>query len=152
MFSPKHEIFKFAWAADELDDWLSQAEELVNKWRNNKKVTFDNSWEIILASYLLMDDLLPLAAKKAIANILLETIIEAGKKKLTLNDLKVYQPPSGRKADPSKHRRRHLDVKHLISDGLSLTRAYKLVAEKHNISPDTIRRSYERMMKKLREN
>jgi hypothetical protein len=31
MFSSKHEIWKFALAGDELDDWLPYAEDLVNE-------------------------------------------------------------------------------------------------------------------------
>ena len=77
MFSSKHEIWKFALAGDELDDWLPYAEDLVNEWRNDTKVTFNNSWDIILASYLLMDDLLPPIAKKAFANIKAATALRA---------------------------------------------------------------------------
>jgi hypothetical protein len=40
-------------------------------------------------------------------------------------------------------------VKALIQEGKTATEAYKLVAEKHFKSPETIRRDYERVVKKM---
>ena len=152
MFSSNHEIYKFAWAGDELDDWLPYAEELVNKWNTDEEVIFDSSWDIILASLLLMDDLLPPAARKSIAKILLETIADARDRKIRISALKIELPPPGRKKDRYLQASRHREVDKLIDEGLSKTDAYIKVGEKHNKSADTIRRSYERMIKNRQEN
>lgn len=80
MFNPKHHIWKFANAGDELDDWLYEAENLVKEWSGQDKVIFKTTWQIILASYLLLDDLLPLEAKRALSMVVIDTIVESDEK------------------------------------------------------------------------
>ena len=50
MFSSKHAIWKFAYAGDELDDWLPYAEDLIRKWssQNSDEVEFQTTFEIIV--------------------------------------------------------------------------------------------------------
>ena len=80
---------------------LPYAENLVNKWANQSgdEIEFQSTFEIALASYFLMDDLLPKAAKKAFAKITLDVISKAVEKKLTLKNLSTHAPPPGRKQD-----------------------------------------------------
>ena len=82
IFSSVHEIWKFANGNGELDDLLPYAEDLVNKWANQSgdEIEFQSTFEIALASYLVMDDLLPKAAKKAFPNITLDVISKAAEK------------------------------------------------------------------------
>ncbi len=84
MFTPNHEIWKFAQYWDKLDDWLPYAESLIEKWFNQivDEIELSTTFEIIIASYLLMDDLLPASAKKAMAYLVLETISQVTEKKL----------------------------------------------------------------------
>ncbi len=153
MFTPDHKIWKFANAAGELDNWLPHAEYLVGKWSSQScdEVTFEITWQIIIASLLLMDDLLPASARGAYAKVMLEIINEADTNKLRVNCLHIHPPKPGRKEDRAKTLIRFHEVNTLIQDGKSATEAYKVVAEKHFKSPDTIRREYERFIKKMRK-
>jgi len=51
MFTSEHQIWKFAYAGDELDDWLPYAEDLIEKWSTEDAVVFEDTFEIILASF-----------------------------------------------------------------------------------------------------
>lgn len=150
MFSSESAIWKFAYAGDELDDWLPFAEDLIEKWssQSEKEIEFRDTFEIILAAYLLKDDLLPASARMAFAELLLKTIDEVGSKKLLLEGLHIYPPKPGRKEDRHDQFIRFHEVKTLIQAGKAATEAYKEVAKKHSKSPDTIRRAYERIIKK----
>ena len=152
MFSPEHAIWKFAYAGDELDDWLPYAEGLVRKWatQNSDEVEFPGTWGIILAALLLEDDLLPASARAAFAKLVLETIAEASVSKLRIKCLHIHPPKPGRKEDRMARFYRRQEVKSLIQEGMTATDAYKVVAEKHFKAPDTIRRDYERLVKKSR--
>lgn len=153
MFSQDHEIWKLAWAADELDDWLPYAEDLVLKWsaQSGDEVKFVRTFDIILAAFLLKDDLLPAPARVAFAGVMLKAIDEASENKLKLECLGVSPPKSGRKENRTATFVRLHEVKALIQEGKSATEAYKAVAEKHHVSLDTIRRGYERARKKSRD-
>lgn len=153
MFSSEHAIWKFAYAGDELDDWLTYAEDLVRKWstQNSDDVEFPGTFEIILAAFLLEDDLLPASARVAFAKVMLETINEATSNKLSIKSLHIQPPKPGRKKNPKETRFRFHEVKTLIQEGTSATEAYKVVAKKHFKSPDTIRRDFERIAKRLRK-
>ena len=150
IFSSEHAIWKFANAGGELDDWLPFAEDLVNSWANQSsdEIKFQSTFEIILASYLLMDDLLPQAAKKAFANLTLDVISDADDQKLTLKSLFIHPPPPGRKRDKISYFIRMHEVIKLIKEGHKNQSAYDLVATEHHKSPDTIRRDYERYIKR----
>ncbi len=150
MFSSNHAIWKFAYAGDELDDWLPYAEDLIRKWstQNNDEVDFQTTFEIIIAAFLLKDDLLPASARAAFAETMLETIDEATRKKLHFKSLLIRPPKPGRKENRTETFIRHHEVTALIQKGKTATEAYKVVAEKHFKSPDTIRREYERIVKK----
>tara|TARA_R110001592_G_scaffold308825_1_gene582854 strand:- start:4947 stop:5429 length:483 start_codon:yes stop_codon:yes gene_type:complete len=154
MFSSKHEIWKFACAGDELDDWLPYAEDLVNTWGNIgiDEVRFENSFQIVLASLLLMDDLLPRPAKRAFAKLALDVIDEANKKKVTLTTMKMSPAEPGRKADRRAQAIRLFTVKDYLKSGLSKQEAYQKAAVEFHKSPDTIRREFERAMKKSKQN
>ena len=153
MFSPSHEIWKFAYAGDELDDWLPYAEDLVQKWssQTSDEVKFETTFEIIIAAFLLKDDLLPASASLAFAEIVLETIDEAVKNKLRLKCLHIRPPKPGRKESRTATFIKCREVTALIQKGMTATEAYKVVAEKHFKSPDTIRREYERIALKERK-
>lgn len=146
MFSSKHEIWKFAYSWDELDDWLPYAEDLVRSWTNQsaEEIKFRSRFEIVIASFLLMDDLLPLAAKKAFAALTLDVISEADKKKLTIESLRIHPPPPGRKRDKRAIFSRNWAVIELLEKGHQKQEAYEMVANQFHKSPDTIRRDYER--------
>lgn len=152
MFSSEHAIWKFARAGDELDDWLDHAEYLVNEWsiQNSDEVRFQNTFQIILAALLLEDDLLPTPARVAFAKVMLETISETQTNKLRVDCLHIHPPKPGRKEDRAGVFIKFHQVRKLIQEGMTATEAYKVVAEEHCKSPDTIRRDYERMIKKLR--
>jgi len=150
MFTPDHEIWKFANTEDELDDWLPYAADLVEKWasQSENEVKFKTTFEIILASLLLMDDLLPPAARKAFAGLTLETITEIENKKVAIECLHITPPPPGRKKDLHARGSILRGVHSLLKTGLSKTEAYEVVAAQHFKSPDTIRRMYERALKR----
>jgi len=152
MFTSEHMIWKYADWLDELDDWLPYAEDLVKKWekQSSDEIKFTRTFEIIIASFLLMDDLLPLTAKKAFANLTLDVISEVDKKKLTMESLCIHAPPPGRKKD-SSFPVRIREVKELIAKGHSKQEAYELVASQYHKSPDTIRRAYERLFKRRKK-
>lgn len=153
MFSSEHAIWKFAYAGDELDDWLPYAEDLVRKWsiQSKDEIKFD-SFQIILATLLLKDDLLPVAARAAFADAVWEAINEASEKMYTLKSLHISPPRAGMKKMPLEtlgfimH-----SVYGIIRSGKTATQAYQEVAEKCCKSPDTIRRIYERKIKKSRK-
>ncbi|MBC7618038.1 MAG: hypothetical protein H7293_03435 [Candidatus Saccharibacteria bacterium] len=151
MFSSAHEIWKFAFAGDELDDWLPFAEDLVRKWskQDSREVEFGSTFEIVLASYLLKDDLLPTPAKAAFARVMLEIIDQASSAKLKIKCLHIEPPKPGRKENRAETFIRFREVKDLIQEGTAVSQAYKVVAEKHFKSPETIRRDYERIVKKM---
>lgn len=153
MFSPSHEIWKFANAGDELDDWLPYAEDLIREWSTQSKdeVKFKTTFEIIIAAFLLKDDLLPASARGAFAEVLLEAIDEATRKKLRFKSLLIHPPKPGRKENRTETFIRHHEVTALIQKGKTATEAYKVVAEKHFKSPDTIRREFERIVLKKRK-
>lgn len=153
MFSSEHAIWNFANAGDELDDWLGHAEWLVSEWAKQtvEEVRFKNTFDIILAALLLEDGLLPNSATAAFAKLMLETINEAIESKARIKCLHIHPPKPGRKEDRAKIFIRFHEVSSLIQEGNSTTDSYKIVAEKHCKSIDTIRRDYERMVKKHRE-
>jgi hypothetical protein len=151
MFSSKHAIWKFAYAGDELDDWLPYAEDLVRKWytQNSDEVKFHNTFDIVLAALLLEDDLLPASARVAFAKVMLKAIGEASDRKFHLKVLHIHPPKPGRKEDRGKTFSRCREVKTLIQEGKTATEAYKVVGERYFKSPDTIRRDYERIIKTI---
>jgi hypothetical protein len=99
MFSREHVIWKFANEGDELDDWLPHAEDLVRIWssQSSEEVKFKNAFQIILASLMLEDNLLPPSARTAFARLMLDARDEAEVAKLTINCLHVHPPKPGRK-------------------------------------------------------
>lgn len=133
-----------------MDDWLPQAENLVQEWssKNSDEVTFRGTFEIILAALLLEDDLLPASARVAFAKRMLSTINEAESNQLRLESLYIHPPKPGRKKSDTEFVVRFHEIRKLTYEGISLTEAYKAVAEKYFKSPDTIRREYERFRKK----
>ena len=153
MFTSDHAIWKFAYAGDELDDWLPHAEWLVETWAalNSDEVKFENTFDIILAAFLLEDDLLPASARTAFAKVMLETIDEASNNKFRLKCLHIRPPKPGRKENRTATFIKCREVMALIKKGMTTTEAYKVVAEKHFKSPDTIRREYERIVLKKRK-
>jgi hypothetical protein len=153
VFSSEHAIWKFADAGDELDDWLPYAEDLVLKWtvQSKDEIKFD-SFQIILATLLLKDDLLPASARAAFADAVWEAMNDAMKHKYTLKSLHIHPPRPGRKETPRSELGFILfSVNSIIRSGKSATQAFQEVSDKCCKSPDTIRRIYERQMK-AREN
>jgi len=150
MFLQEHEIWKFAFAGDELDDWLPYAEGLVDKWliQRSDEVVFATSFEVVIAALLLKDNLLPSSAKAAFAELMLNVMDEAKHNKLKIECLHIYPPKPGRKEDRRKTFMVVHEVKALIQNGVTATEAYETVAEARFKSPDTIRREFERAKKK----
>lgn len=146
MFTSQHAVFKFAYAGDEIDDWLNQAAWLIERWSNQTKdeVEFQDTFEVILAALLCHDDLLPKSAKQALSHLVLKIVSEATERKHVLECLHIYPPKPGRKHDRRKIHLRNRMVINLIQSGMSATAAYKVVAKKESKSLDTIRRDYER--------
>jgi hypothetical protein len=153
MFSPDHEIWKFAYAGDELDDWLLYAEDLVHRWtgQSHEEVEFGTTFEIILAALMCMDDLLPVSARRAFAKCMLDAISEADERKLTLTALHVRPPQPGRKEDRRALFHRTHEVIELLQKGHPKQEAYESVAKMFHKSPDTIRRDYERWISRRRK-
>jgi hypothetical protein len=145
MFSPEHKIWKFADFHDELDDWLPYAEELVKKCSSQESIQFRTEFDIRLASYLLMDNLLPSAARTAYAEMVLKTMWEASEKKLNLEALHISAPEPGRKKSVEIWRRNR-DMWSLLKQGRSRSSAYEEVAAKFFKSVDTVRRDFERSL------
>lgn len=152
MFTREHAIWKFADAGDELDDWLPYAEDLVHQWssQNANEVKL-SGFDLVIASMLLEDDLLPTSARVAFSKLMLEVVHEAEDKKLTLKCLDIHPPKPGRKENRNETGNRLIAVYALIEEGMSTTQAYKVVAEEHFKSPDTIRREFERHLSKRRK-
>jgi len=153
MFLPEHAIWKFANAGDELNDWLPYAEDLIRKWsvQNKDEIKFD-SFQIILATLLLKDDLLPAPARAAFADAVWDATSEAIKKKYTLKSLHVYPPKPGRKKMASSRLWFIVfSVNGIIRSGKTATQAYQEMADECFRSPDTIRRIYERHNKKSKK-
>jgi len=71
MFTSNHVIWKIAFWSDKGDDWLTHAEYLIDKWsiQDTNAVEFESTWDIIIASWLLEDDLLPAPAKAALPDL-----------------------------------------------------------------------------------
>ena len=152
MFSYKHLIWRVASYYGELDDWLPYAEDLVRKWETQSCEEVKLSgFGLAIASMLLEDDLLPASARVAFARLMLEVVREAEDKKLTLECLNIKPPKPGRKDDRTERGNRLFEVYSLIEKGMSATQAYKVVAETHFKSPDTIRREYERHFSRKRK-
>ena len=150
MFSSKHAIWKFADAGDESDDWLPYAEDLIRQWsvQNKDEIRFDE-FQIVLATLLLKDDLLPAPARAAFAKAVWEAMNDALKKKYTLKSLHIYPPKSGRqKMTQIRLGFIMMSVSRLIRSGKNATQSYQEVADKLFVSPDTIRRVFERQKKK----
>ena len=155
VISSEHEIWRIADAYGELDDWLPYAEDLIEEWagQNENQVRFMNPFAIILASYLLMDDLLPASARKAFAKLVLDAFDQSKEAKGDLTIRKKHKARPGRKKDAMRaNGSRLLKVKQLIKEGHKITDAYDLVAKELHKSPDTVRRDYERAIKKIKQN
>lgn len=153
VFSSKHAIWKYANAGGELDDWLPYAEDLIREWstQSSDEVKFPDTFGVFLAALLLEDDLLPASARAAFAKLMVETIDEASVSKLRIKCLHIAPPKPGRKNDRMEQYFRLSEVKSLIQKGMTATDAYKVVAERHFKAPDTIRRDYERFVKKAQK-
>ncbi len=150
MFSSEHAIWKFANAGGELDDWLPYAEDLIREWsvQNKEEIKFDR-FQITLAALLLKDNLLPAPARAAFADAVWEAMNDAIEKKYTLKSLHIHPPKSGMKKMTLQRLGFIMhSVSGIIRSGKTATQAYQEVADKCFVSPDTIRRVYERQMKK----
>lgn len=154
LFNPEHVIWQYANYHDELDDILPNVEYLIGQWEVREyeagQPFFKDRHEIRMASFLLYDDLLPDAARKAFSYLMLDAIIEAGDKKVNLESLYVSPPKRGRKST-GEVRDRRFEVYWLISkEGATPPEAYQKVADKYYVSYDAIRRDYERNATKKR--
>ena len=154
MFSSDHAIHKIAVCVGEADDLLPYAEELVLKWSTQDcdEVELAGS-DLAIAALLLEDNLLPSSARVAFARLMLKTIEEARENRLTLKCLGFRTPKPGRKkTDLAETGYRLHKVYQLINtEGMTPNDAYDIVAKECFKSPDTIRREYERAMKKTRD-
>lgn len=149
MFSNAHALKRYAFAIGEHDDVFTEAEELILKWGRHpdSAVEFKSIGEIYYATLLLEDGLLPIAAKKALSKTMRKAINEAYENKLRIKCLYISPPKRGRKENRTAIIIKCREVSGLIKGGMTASKAYEVVAEKHSKSPDTIRRDYERLMK-----
>jgi len=152
MFEPQHLIWRWADRWDELSDWLSAAEDLVNRWTEQppEAVEFRNEFELRVACFLLADGLLPASASQALAFVVLKTMSEAREKSYRLDHLKITPDRRGRKWDMTRFHRQ-FELFQLLKAGVPKMEAYQQIAEKYNKSADTIRREHERHKKRTTE-
>lgn len=152
MLTSEHLLVKIAYArGEDVDNWVTAAENIIDKCSTSEEVVFGNTFDIQLASFLLIDNLLPLPGVKALSNVMFNVIQESYEKKYTMESLYITPPKSGRKENKIFLRIVFHEVREHLEKGLSKKEAYMLVAEKHSKSPDTIRRIVERINKKLAE-
>lgn len=153
MFSSETALWKLANARDELDDWLPYAEDLINKWSNQSsdQIEYSSAFQISLAALLLKDNLLPASARSAFADLMLKAMYEADRDKQRIKCLHIEPPKPGRKNNRDEIAARYFEVHSLIEDGMACSDAYSKVAEKYFKSPDTVRRDYERLIKRSRK-
>lgn len=149
-------IYKFAYYHDELDEWLSFAEELIERWES---MTFDHKksdeaeylksfftipFEFRLATFMLMDNFLPESARIAYGYSILDAQLFLKDKNVICPSLHIEAKPKGRKRNHKEKLARGRLVIELIKEDKPLKEVYETVAEKFNKSPETIRREYER--------
>ncbi len=153
MFTSNHAIWKYALATDDPDNMLMHVEYLISEWESHNigLVKFQSAFQIMLASYLLEDNLLPSAARTAFARMVIEVMTAARRDKLKIKPLHIYPPKPGRKASSSEISFRNYQVSELIRGGATANQAYAVVANERYKSIDTIRRDYERSRKRLRD-
>lgn len=149
MFSPEHAIWRFAYVADRLDDWLLYAEELVQKWsiQDKNEIELQKDFDLVIASLLLKDGLLPASANAAFADAVLSEIAKAAANEAIVKRLCNPEKPGRKKISKQEAFHRSWAVTQRIREGMTASAAYKEVAEKYCKAPDTIRREYERAQK-----
>jgi len=143
---------KRAEAWRELKEWEEDAKSLGREWAAlaPEDVTFQNHDQILKACFLLDEGLLPKSAWSAFANVVMDTVVEAQDKKLTIKSLDLKPPRRGRTSDPKLQGYMVLKTKELIESGSSANEAYAQLAKELHKSPDTVRRTYERAKKRSR--
>lgn len=104
--------------------------------------------ELRWAADLLSINLLHGAARRAFAQYMLAAMDEAINRKYTLKSLGIKPEKPGRKSATQAIFQRNREVNKKIKELGDKTKAYREVAEKHHLAIDTIRRTYERQMKK----
>lgn len=153
-FSPEHLIWKYAWYHMESDDYFTIADDLINEWEKleyddgNISIFFKNEFEIRLASILAYDDLLPAEARKAFSMLPLVCLFELRSKKITLEALQMQPFKKGRPKTRSFDRLQAVGEHLRDHPEASKKETYEMVAKQFNVSPDTIRREFERRRKK----
>jgi hypothetical protein len=150
-------IWQYAWYHDELDHYLSHAEQLLIQWsvpnldtssfEGEPHAFFSNPEDFQFALYLLHDDLLPIGVQKLVCLAILSGRAQLREKK-TYNEYLMVgsKVKPGRPREPIVRRRTNQVIK-LIKEGVTKTKAIEQVAEEYHKSKDTIRREYERSLK-----
>ena len=108
------------------------------------KLFFKDEDDFYIAGLLLIDGLLPIQAREAYVQCVINTQAFLSDKKVVCEDLFVMPSKRGRKSIKNEMIQRIKDVQKAMDTGLSITESYKLVASKYNRSIDTIRRDFER--------
>lgn len=143
------EAWKAAWSSKDPGDVLSHMDYLLSEWQESEIIVeFENPWQIIIASLFLTDGILPLQARKGLANTILNTIGECSEKRFKVDSLKIKPDKPGRKKDSETQWNMLHQTHSLIKEGLPKQESYELVAKKFHKSPDTVRRAYERAIKR----
>ena len=154
-FKSHHKVWNVGWYYDDVDDYLSYVNICLEKWVQNKYdheiPFFEDKYEIQVASLLLYDNLLPTEARKAFSMLAITAMKEISDTKQQSNVFHIKKPAKGRKKDEFLERQLLSGVAKLIKAGTLKTEAYKIVAQENNKSPDTVRRRYERFMKRRKQ-
>lgn len=139
-------------------DILDYAESLLESWEDYRLSAyrpydspdfsiFKNEYQIRLALMMSVDGVLPQDVDKALSMLMLSAMREANDNKYKLETLHLRPPPRGRKEDWAKRFSMVRSVIDLLNNGTKKKEAYEKVGLDMNVSPETVRRSYERMMK-----
>ncbi len=148
--------FKFAYQNNEIEDWLTFANDLIERRESMSfdikqsdkidylKTFFTQPFEFRLATFMLMNRLLPDSARQAYGFCIIKSQFILKDKKVVCPSLFVNGQTKGRKGIHKEKLNRNRIVIEMIKQGKPLKEVCELVADKYNKSPDTIRREHER--------
>jgi hypothetical protein len=151
-------IWQYAYYHDELEDYLSQADYLLEQWNDpkidvdefigNPNTFFSSEFDFQLALYLLHDGLLPRKVQMILAESVLLGRLDLRSKNVQCDMLKVSKEKNPGRPTGQLENTRFREVLELLKVGISRSESYERVAVKYFKSPDTIRRGFERMLKR----
>ena len=151
-------IWQYAWYHDDLDGYLEHASQLIIEWtdplidinsfKEAPDTFFKNEFDFEIALYLLNDGLLPLNAQMILAHAVLLGRINLISRNIKSEMLKVSKVRKAGRPSVKVELTRSIDVLKLLELGLPRSEAYERVAAQYCKSTDTIRRAFERQVKR----